>query len=156
MKKTTFLLALVFIFLASHFGFAKNDDSNNYREEVIDESIIIDRITNNDIEVKIPSLVFTFKDAEIAIKFKNPQHTRLLANEGKINFIINGEDNELTFKDGEATFKHSFANDKKISIYAEEFGFSTNVTAYPLWVILSPLLLFLGWVVLRKLNHSKK
>jgi len=155
MKRTTFLLALMLCLLATNIVFAKNDDSKN-DTEVVDESIIIERITNNDIEVKIPSLVFAFKDAEIAIKFKNPQHTRLLINEGKINFIINGEDKELTFKDGVATFTHSFATDKKISIYTEEFGYSSSITAYPLWVILTPLLLIIGWIVLRKLNKSKK
>jgi hypothetical protein len=154
MKKTTFLLAFIFTLLAANFASAKNDDSQDY--QTVDESIIIDRITNNDIEVQLPSLIFTFKDAEIAIKFKNPQHTRLLVNEGKIKFIINGEDRELEFHDGLATFNHSFANDKKLSIYTEEFGFSSKVTAYPLWVILAPLLLLLGWIVLRKINNSKK
>ncbi len=151
MKKTLLFITLIFNLLVCYSSFAKNIDEEF---ESIDNSIIIDRITTEDIEVKLPSMIFTFKETPITIKFKNPTHTRLLLNENKIHFIINGEDKELTFIDGISTFNHSFSENKTLTIYTEEFSYSNNVTAYPLWVLLTPILLIIGWLVLRKMGKK--
>jgi uncharacterized protein YhbP (UPF0306 family) len=121
-------------------------------DETVDNSLVIDRISNDDIEVTIPSLIFTFRDVEIKLRFLNPNHTKLLLNKNKVNFIINGEEKELTFVNGEASFTHRFNNDKTLSIYAEDFSFTQSITAYPLWAILLPMILILLWMMRRKMK----
>ena len=146
MKKILFTIAFLCSTLFSINGFSKDEEE---QPEEIDSSVIIDRINNDDIEVSIPSLIFTFTDAEIKLKFKNPEHTKLLLNKNKINFIINGADKTLTFINGEASFINKFNNSNSLSIYTEEFSFNQKVTAYPLWAILAPVVLILFWIIRR-------
>ena len=121
MKKVLFSIVLFCSFLANS-TFAKNEEEPL---EAIDNSIVIDRIGNNDIEVTLPSVIFAFSEVEIKLKFKNPNQTKLLLNNGKIDFIINGEDQIITFVNGEGSFKHKFDTDKKISILTEDFSYKT-------------------------------
>ena len=118
-------------------------------EEEIDNSIVIDRITNDDVDVIMPSVIYTFSDATIRLRFKNPNHTKLLLNKNLIEFIINGESRVLTFVNGEASFTHRFDESNKLSIYTEEFSYSTHVTAYPLWAILVPAGFILLLILIR-------
>ncbi len=137
-------------------SFSKIDPEEVNRETSIDNSIIIARISNDDIEVAIPSIIFTFNDAEIKLKFKNPEHTRLLLNKNKINFIINGEEVELNFINGEASFKKQFDTSNSLTIYAEEFSYNHKITAYPLWLLLSPFLIIAAIMILRMWLKNKK
>ena len=153
MKKILYTIALLFSVFSSSGIFAKVDPDE---PENIDNSLVIDRISNDDIVVSIPSLIFTFKDVEIKLKFKDPQHTKLLLNKNKVDFIINGEIKELTFVNGEASFAHRFDNNKSLSIYAEDFSYSTTVTAYPLWAILVPIAFIVLWVITRMMKKKKE
>lgn len=155
MKKSGFIKLIAFFLVLSNLVFGKNDETEASYSS-IDNSIVIDRITNDDIEVTVPSLLFTFKDATIKVRFKNLEHPRLLLNKGKINFIIDGIDKELNFNNGEATFQRSFSDNNSLTIYAEEFGYSTKVTAYPLWVFLAPFILIVLWIVIRQMNKKKE
>ncbi len=145
MKKIVPILILTFLCVIHFSALAKID----IPEEEIDNSIVIDRITNDDIDVILPSMIFTFSEAEIKLKFKNPTHTKLLLNKNKIEFIINGEIRSLTFVNGEASFSNSFSETKKLSIFTEEFSYSTKVTAYPVWAILVPVGFIFLLVILR-------
>jgi hypothetical protein len=140
MKKLLFFFVSIGL-LYSGSVWAKTDQEQ-YRDEV-DNSIVIDRISNDDIQVTIPSVLFSFSDAEIRIKFKNPQHTKLLLNKNKVEFIINGEPQMLEFVNGEASFKHRFDTSKTLSIYAEDFSFNQNLTVYPMWAFFIPIILIL-------------
>ena len=84
MKKVLFAIFFICTFFTT---FAKEIASEEI--ETVDNSIVIDRIENTDIEVTLPSMIFTFKEAEIKLRFVNPNHTKLLLNKGKISFIIN-------------------------------------------------------------------
>ena len=150
MKKIALLLVLLFPILASPLS-AKTEDSGIQQEDV-DNSIVIDRIGNNDIIVTIPSALFTFRDATIKLQFRNPQHTRLLVNNNRIEFIINGEVKVLDFVNGEATFKHRFDQSNNLSIYTEDFSFNRSVTVYPLWAIIAPLVVILAYIFIRVLK----
>jgi len=125
------------------------------REESVDNSVIIDRISNDDIQVILPSTIFTFQEVTVKLKFVNPNHTKLLLNKNKVDFIINGENTLLTFVDGEASFQHKFDTSKSLSIYVEDFSYNTTVSAYPLWAILSPIVLILLWLIMRALRKKK-
>ena len=145
---------LFFITIGLFLGQAVNakTDQEQYQEEEVDNSIVIDRISNEDVQVTIPSFIFTFSDAEIRIKFKNPNHTKLLLNKNKVEFLINGEPMMLEFVNGEASFKHRFDKSKTLSIFAEDFSWSTNVTAYPLWAMLVPVILIILLIARRMMK----
>jgi len=151
MKKIVVLFTLLFsLFTGSTF--AKDEPEQEQQE--IDNSIIIARITNDDVHVSIPSPLFSFTDAEIKIKFLNPEHTKLLLNKNKVEFIINGEPKMLEFVNGEASFKHRFDTSKNLSIYAEDFSYNNNVTVYPLWAILIPLIVIVLYLLKRMLSKK--
>ena len=115
----------------------------------VDNSIVIDRISNQDLIVSLPSPVFSFKDVDVKISFKNPNHTKLLLNKNRIEFIINGENKVLDFVNGEASFKHRFDTSKTLSIYVEDFSYSKSVTVYPLWAIITPLVIIVLYILSR-------
>ena len=148
MKKVLFAISL---FCSIATGFAK-EVGDEPVEEMVDNSIVIERITNDDIEVTIPSLIFTFKEAEINLRFINPNHTKLLLNKGKINFIINGEDKVIEFVDGKASFIQKFDTNKNLTIYTEDFSFNTTVTAYPLWAFFVPIGFIVLWLIKRMMK----
>src|SRR6476620_10940170 len=111
--------ALTFSLLLTLFtntSFAKNEPVEERLEEV-DNSIIIDRISNDDVRISISSPVFSFRDAEVKIKFINPEHTKLLLNKNKVEFIVNGESIWLDFVNCEASFRHRFDKSHTISTY---------------------------------------
>lgn len=152
MKK---LLSLILLF--SFSVLAINTFSRNIDEpsETIDNSIVIDRISNADIEVTLPSVIFTFRDAEIKLKFKNIHQTKLQASKNELEFIINGENKKLLFVNGEATFKHRFDSSNSLSIFAEDFSFNQKVTAYPLWAIILPIALLFVLIIKNRMKKSK-
>ncbi|MDQ3046478.1 MAG: hypothetical protein M3R27_02950 [Bacteroidota bacterium] len=150
MKKIVPFLILSILALGHFSVHAKMD----IPEEEIDNSIVIDRITNDDIDVILPSMIFTFSEAVVKLKFKNPTHTKLLLNKNVIEFIINGESRSLTFVNGEASFTNSFSDTRKLSIYTEEFSYSTTVTAYPVWAFIVPLA-FLVLIILLRMKKNK-
>jgi hypothetical protein len=152
MKKTLFFLS----FLISLISFqlqAKND--TEIETETVDNSIIIDRVGNDDIHISIPSPIFAFSEADIKVKFNNSSHTRLLINKNRVEFIINGEPTILHFVNGEASFKHSFKESSHLSIYTEDFSFNKNIKIYPLWSILIPVILILLFIAVRLFKRKK-
>ncbi|MDF2438707.1 MAG: hypothetical protein K0Q95_3083 [Bacteroidota bacterium] len=144
MKHILLACALILAFMNSVIA---KDEPGDYNE--IDNSIIIDRISNDDVTVTIPSPVFSFREAEVKIKFHNPEHTKLLLNKNKVEFLVNGEPMLLDFANGEASFKHNFKNSNIISIYCEDLSYSNKVTVYPLWAILIPLAVILLYILKR-------
>lgn len=150
MKRSLLLLTICFSLFTSIFA-----KTYNPIEQVdVDESIIIERIGNDDITVSIPSPVFSFVDAEIKLKFKNPEHTKLLLNKNRIEFIINGESRILDFVNGEASFKHRFDESKTLTIYTEEFSYYKAATVYPLWAILIPVVVVVLYILKRLLSKK--
>lgn len=152
MKK---LLSLILFFSLSLIAFTSFSKNKEDESETIDNSIVIDRISNSDIEVSIPSIIFTFQDAEIKLKFNNLQHTKLQASKNEIEFIINGENKKIHFVNGEASFKHRFDKSNSLSIFVEEFSFNKKVTSYPLWAVFVPVVLLLLVIIRSRLKKSK-
>jgi hypothetical protein len=152
MKKICLFFAVLYSLTLPTTAFAKYEPE---QEEPVDNSIVIDRITNEDIEVSISSPVFTFMDKEVKLTFKNPNHTKLLLNKNKVEFIVNGENKELKFDNGVATFTHRFDTGNTITIYTEDFSYSATVTAYPLWAIMVPILLIIAWLIIRMLKRNQ-
>lgn len=147
MKKVLFAI----IFFGSILsGFAK--EGVDEQTEIVDNSIVIDRIGNSDVEVTLPSVIFTFKEVDIKLRFTNPNHTKLLLNKGVISFIINGEDKQLEFINGEAHFSQKFDTSKTLSILTEDFSFKTTVTAYPLWAFFIPIGFIVLWLIKRMMK----
>jgi hypothetical protein len=145
MKRSTYLLTILF-FLFAGIITAKDEPSEN---QEIDNSIIIDRISNDDLDILISSPVFSFTDSKVKIKFHNPEHTKLLLNKNKIEFIVNGESKVLDFVNGEAEFTHRFNNSKTLSLFVEDLSYTRNVTVYPLWAIIVPLVVIILYLLKR-------
>ncbi|MES2593505.1 MAG: hypothetical protein V4608_16600 [Bacteroidota bacterium] len=144
---------LLFTLFSLNTAFATGENNDN----VDQTSIIIARINNEDIEVSIPTVIFTFADTDIKLKFKKPEHTRLLYNNNKISFIINGEEKQLNFVNGEANFKKQFNfSDKVLTIFTEEFSYTHKITAFPIWAIIIPVLLVIGLVIFLMMKRSSK
>ena len=154
MTKLGFAILFIFNCLLSFTSFARIENDGIENNGNIDNSVIIARINNDDIEVSIPRLIFSFTEAEIKLKFINPEHTRLLFNKNKINFIINGEERQLTFVNGEASFKKKFDEDNVLTIFTEGFSYNHPVTVFSLWAVLLPIILIIGlvlfWLMRRK------
>lgn len=146
MKKILFVFTILLSFLSISLT-AKNDTERESEE--VDNSIVIDRVGNNDIQIIIPSPLFSFSEPEIKIKFVNPSHTRLLINKNMVEFIINGELKTLEFINGEASFKHRFNESKNLSIFAEDFSYNKNVNVIPLWAIILSVTLILLFILSR-------
>ena len=145
------LLSALFI-LSLTVGYARIGD-----EEIMnmESSIIIERIDNSDVEISIPSMVFTFSDTEIRIKFKNPRHTKLLTNNDTLKFIVNGEEKEVGFVNGEGSFMHRFDKSNTITILAEDLNYQASVSAYPLWVFFVPLGFIGIWMATSRYGKRK-
>jgi len=145
MKRSYYLLTILFFLFAGILS-AKDEPSEN---QEIDNSIIIDRISNDDLDISISSPVFSFTDSKVKIKFHNPEHTKLLLNKNKIEFIVNGETKVLDFVNGEAEFTHRFNDSKTLSVFVEDLSYTTNVTVYPLWAIIIPLVVIVLYLLKR-------
>ena len=152
---TKFLLQITLFcsLLVPFASFAGVEPDN--QEEAVDNSIIIDRITNGDIDVSMPSMIFKFQDVIVKLKFNNSNHTKLLLNKNKIDFIINGVNTVLTFVDGEASFTHKFDTSNNLTIFTEDFSYNNSVTAYPMWAVLLPGVLIFLWMIMRIVRKKK-
>ena len=153
-KACTAILFLSFSLLSFNTLFAKIEreeaDQNN-----VDNSITISRIGNEDIEVTAPYIVYSFLDTDIKLKFVNPEHTRLLLNKNKIDFIIDGADTQLNFVNGEASFKKRFDSGSSLTIFTEEFSYNHKVIVIRLWEIILPIALLIALIVFRIKNKHK-
>ena len=154
MRQLRFTILFFLFSLLSFSLFAKLENDRPENDGIVDNSIIIARINNDDIEVSIPLVIFSFSDAEIKLKFKNPQHTRLLLNKNKINFIINGEEKQLDFVNGEASFKKKFDNDKVLTIFIEEFSYNHNLTVFSIWSIILPIAAIIALIILMMMKRK--
>jgi hypothetical protein len=151
MKKIIYCFTLLCSFFYSQNAFSKINDEFN-EAALTTNPASLERIENNDLEVILPAVIFTFNETEIKLKFKNANHSKLALNQNKIDFIINGQDQILTFVNGEASFKHRFDADKKLSIYTDNFGYTNSVTAYPLWLFFIPVGFMLGWFIVKRMK----
>lgn len=123
----------------------------------MESSVVINRIDNSDVQVDMPGVVFTFQDVDIKLKFKDPQHPKLLLNNNELSFIINGAEQKIKFDEkGEATFKHKFDKSNAISILCEDLSYENRVSAYPVWIFAVPVA-FLGiWVARSRFSKKDK
>lgn len=155
MKKVVFLILFTLLSLFPAFagvepGGAENNDN-------IDNTVIIARIKSDDIEVTVPSVIYTFIETDVKLKFKNPEHTRLLYNNNKVSFILNGEDTILSFTNGECTIKKQFStSDDAITIYTEEFSYRNSITPVSLWYIIVPVSLLIALIVFLMTGRKNK
>ena len=154
MKKAYVLILFTFLSLFTVPIFAGIEQGGAENNDNTDNTVIIARIDSDDIEVTVPSVIYTFTDTEIKLKFINPEHTRLLYNNNKVNFIINGEDEILSFVNGECVITKRFTtSDESIAIYTEEFSYKHNITPISLWYIILPVVAVTGlilFVIVRK------
>ncbi|MGZ3943228.1 MAG: hypothetical protein ACXVOH_14810, partial [Bacteroidia bacterium] len=73
-------------------------------DPVSNDSKQISRVGNNDITFEFPQFIFTHTNTSFTVKFKDPDHPKLAMNNSRLHFIVNGNDQLVTFdKKGEGT-----------------------------------------------------
>lgn len=143
----------VLLVLSFTAGYARIGDDEIMEME---SSIVIERIDNSDVEISVPSMIFTFSEAEIKIRFKNPQHTKLLTNNDTLTFIVNGEEKVIGFVNGEGSFMHKFDKSNNITILAEDLNYDMSVSAYPMWIFFVPVGFVGVWVATSRFSKKKE
>lgn len=152
MKKLFLRSVLPLLLIAGFNGFARIEDEDIQN---MDQGLVIERIGKSDIEAIVPDWVFSFSEAELVLRFKNPEHTKLLISNHTLDFIINGQNQKLTFTKGEARIKFKPSKDEPVSVYCEEFSYSKQISVVPSWVIIAPIALILLWIVKRVIRRKK-
>jgi ATP-dependent Zn protease len=153
-EKLRFVIFFFYFSLVSFSSFSKIERGASDNNDNVDNSIIIARIGNDDIEISIPSIVFSFSDVDVKVKFKNSEHTRLLFNNNKIVFIINGEERQLNFINGEASFTKRFDKENILNIYVEGFSYSHRIKIITLLMILLPIILTIVLVIFLMIKRN--
>lgn len=135
--------------------------SRNVEESITKdaEASSITRVNNSALTVKVPKYIFSGLNTNIDLVFTDANNAKLLANNNDLFFIINGEDTKIHFdKNGVGTFHHSFTQNENLSIYFEDFNYSSNVHVIPIWYVVVPvalLVVFLSFKLIRSGRRNK-
>ena len=125
-------------------------------DPVSNESKQISRVNNNDITFEFPQFIFTHTNTSFTVKFKDPDHPKLAMNNGRLHFIVNGNDQLVTFdKKGEGTLTAVFKGNNKLSVLFEDVSYNAQMPVISIWYMILPLgalLLF----ILYKIAFGKK
>jgi hypothetical protein len=153
MTKAFRIVLLAVLVLTGTSTFARIGD-----EEIknLENSLVIHRVDNSDLDVSLPGMVFTFTDAEITLKFRDPQHPKLQLNNNELGFIVNGTEQKVKFTDGVGVITHRFNSGNHVTIYCEDFSFESRVSAYPAWIFVVPVAFMGIWVARGRFTKKKK
>ena len=155
MKKN--LLVALFISLLANFSLAK--DVTEIEHENITETISafsINRLGNNDIDIIMPSFVFSNTITKIQLQFKDPDNLKLINNEYIIPFIINGEEMNVKFDGkGTGTIDYTLIDKSDLSIYCEDSKYESKLHLISIWYILFPLILLSTFLIYKIKNNRK-
>lgn len=116
----------------------------------------MNRVNNSDITFEYPRFIFSHTNTVITMKFKDARHPKLEANNYKLHFIVNGNDQLVQFdKNGVGTFSTAFTNSNKLNVLFEDASYNMQMPVISIWYMILPLgglLVFL----LYKIAFSKK
>ena len=116
----------------------------------------MNRVNNEDLDFDLPQFIFSHTNTSIIVKFKNPVHDKLVANNYKLHFIVNGNDQLVEFdKNGVGTLTTTFASDNKLSVYLENVAYNAQIPVISIWYMLLPLAGLLFFLVY-KIAFGKK
>jgi hypothetical protein len=102
------------------------------------------RLANEDIYFEYPHFIFSHTHTFITIKFKNPNHAKLRANDYKLRFIVNGDDQQVEFdKNGAGTLSATFTSHNKLSVALEDVTYNMELPVISIWYMLLPIILLL-------------
>ncbi|MGZ3902521.1 MAG: hypothetical protein ACXVC6_02410 [Bacteroidia bacterium] len=125
-------------------------------DPVSNDSKQISRVGNNDITFEFPQFIFTHTNTSFTVKFKDPDHPKLAMNNSRLHFIVNGNDQLVTFdKKGEGTLTAVFKGNNKLSVLFEDVSYNTEMSVISIWYMILPLgalLLF----IMYKIAFGKK
>lgn len=145
-------ILLVLIFLLS----LVTSQAREFVDPISNQSKQISRVNNNDILFEFPQFIFSYTNTLFTVKFKDVNHPKLVANNNRLHFIINGNDQLVTFdKNGEGTVSCTFKSNNKLSVLFEDVSYNMQMPVISIWYMVLPLgglLLFLMY----KIAFSKK
>ncbi len=137
--------------------------AREYTDTPTSKSTQIDRVSNSDIYFDIPHLIFSHTNTLVTVKFKDSNHSKLIANKYKLHFIVNGTDQEVEFdKNGVGVLSCVFSESNRFSVLFENVAYNIAMPVISIWYMLLPmaaLLLFVGYKMAftkRSLSISKK
>lgn len=144
----------ILIGLVSFIAFAVS--AREFKDASTAQGAQIDRISNADLSLVLPRFVFSYTNTKIAIRFKNPQHDKLVKNGHQLHFIVNGEDQLVQFdQDGVGLLTCTFKDGNRLSVLMEDAALTEHVSVISIWYIILPLLGLFGFLGY-KLTFSRK
>jgi hypothetical protein len=111
----------------------------------------INRVSNDDISFEFPHFIFSHTNTIFTIKFKDPQHPKLVSNNNRLHFIVNGNDQIVEFdKAGIGSVSCVFKSGNKLSVLFEDVSYNMQMPVISIWYMILPLgglLLFLMYKI---------
>lgn len=121
--------------------------------------IQINRIGNSDVNFQLPRFIFDYTNTRIVVKFANPNHAKLKANNYALNFIVNGTDQKIVFDEtGVGNFYYTFKNNSSLQILIEDLSYTAQPAVISIWYIIAPLmglLLFFMYKIFNSVRNNK-
>lgn len=143
MKRIVLVVAFLFSIVALQ--------SRELIDPVSSQSKQISRVNNNDISFEFPHFIFSHTNTVFTVKFKDPKHPKLVSNNNRLHFIINGNDQIVEFdKNGEGAVSCTFKSSNKLSVLFEDVSYNMQMPVISIWYIIVPLgalLLFLMYKI---------
>ncbi len=152
-------IVLLFIFLFSLLALSARE----FNDAINKQAGQTNRVNNDDVSFEFPHFIFSHTNTVITIKFKDPNHPKLTANNNKLNFIVNGDDQLVEFdKNGVGTVSCTFKGNNKLAVLFEDITYNMQMPVISIWYMILPLgglLLFLIYKIIfskQGLSISKK
>lgn len=120
------------------------------------------RINSEELKLNFPVVMIENLNQNIQAKITPANHPKLVANNYKINAIVNGKDVILNFNEnGIASFEVNLKKGQNFNFLLDDFTFSSKLSVTPIGWVLVPgaiLLLIIAYSILHKvrLNIKKK
>ncbi len=151
MKKIILILASLFTIQlnAKEYNDAEAFDKQN--------NPTLTTLTNSDLKVQLPEYIFSNTNTTITFEFVNPNNQKLIDNNYKLDFIVNGENQTVVFDNkGVGKIDIKFASSQSLSVFYENFAYKTNLSVIPLWMVITPILLLVSFIAFRIVRGKKK
>ena len=155
MKKIFFFLS-AFVFSSVLLN-AKDYNDNGARKSDIQETAIVSRIGNNDLNILLPDYIFEGTNTKLELQFKDPKSSKLIENNFNLIFTLNGQDIPVKFdNNGKGIINHAFSNGEPLQLLFEDFSFRKELNIISLWMIIAPLAIIALLITLRLINLRNK
>jgi len=125
--------------------------AREFKDIISAQASQVNRVDNQDLDLELPKFIFSHTNSRVIVKFKNPAHDKLVSNNYKLHFIVNGNDQLVEFDhEGLGNITCTFNADSKLTVLFENASFTKNISVISIWYMVLPLaglFLFLAYRV---------